>query len=79
MSLVEDTSNANVDALNGAKPKYTFLEIFIVIIFISSQTVESSALNIILGLSIFYYIHTRLAITDKKIEELSKTVKRNEQ
>ncbi len=79
MSLLEDTSNRHEEALHVAKPKYTFLEAFIVIIFISSQTIESSALNIILGLSIFYYIHTRLAITDKKIEELSKIVKRNDQ
>lgn len=76
--IINDKSNNNNErVLEETKSKYTFLEVFIVIIFITSQSLESSLLNIILGLCIFYYIHNKLAIVDRKIEELSNLVRQN--
>lgn len=51
--------------------KYTFFEAFIVILFIASQMTDSSLLNIILGLSIFYYIHEKLNFLITKVESAS--------
>jgi len=52
--------------------KYTFFEAFVVVLFIASQITDSSLLNIILGLSIFYYIHEKLDFVISKIEFSSK-------
>ena len=72
--MFNETSKLN---FMGSTSKYTFFEAFIVVLFIISQLVDSTAINIILGLSIFSYIHTRLAATDKKIDELSNQVSRD--
>jgi hypothetical protein len=66
--MSNDTSIVNKQ-VSGSK--YTFFEAFIVVLFIASQSTDSSLLNIILGLSIFYYIREKLDFLITKIESSS--------